>query len=224
MYRKILFTLLVTIMPSYVSLLLIINSTPVLIHILLPYARAEEESGANHTSNSHNNNYNSPDLPFNTFENSTYGIKMIFPSNWNKEENLSEGGSNYGKLVDVVRFSPPFENNNSDKSSENLDIKVDNISDIQPVTLAKYTNDSIEDLGKDFKIIWFDVNATMSGGIPAYKLEYTGIEQDVNLNAMTIFTMKGNEAYIISYMAEPSRYSSDLPMVQKMINSIELLK
>jgi len=84
---------------------------------------------------------------------------------------------------------------------------VDNISDIQPVTLAKYTNDSIEDLGKDFKIIWFDGNATMSGGIPAYKLEYTGIEQDVNLNAMTIFTMKGNEAYIISYMAEPSRYS-----------------
>jgi eukaryotic-like serine/threonine-protein kinase len=166
----------------------------------------------------------SANLTFNTFENSTYGIKMIFPSNWNKEQNLSEGGSNYGKLVDIVRFSPPFENNNSDKSSENLDIKVDNISDIQPVTLGKYTNDSIEYLGKDFKIIWFDENATISGGTPAYELEYTGIEQDVNLNAMIVFTMKDDKAYIISYMAEPSRYSSDLPNVQKMINSIELFK
>jgi hypothetical protein len=213
MYRKIHLALLVAMLPSYTLL----NSC-ILLHILLPHAMAAEEAGTKHPSN------NSANLTFNTFENSTYGIKMIFPSNWNKEQNLGEGGSNYGKLVDIVRFSPPFENNNSDKSSENLDIKVDNISDIQPVTLGKYTNDSIEDLGKDFKIIWFDENATISGGIPAYELEYTGIEQDVNLNAMIVFTMKDDKAYIISYMAEPSRYSSDLPNVQKMINSIELFK
>jgi hypothetical protein len=32
----------------------------------------------------------------------------------------------------------PIEKNSSDKSAENPDVKVDNISDIQPVTLAKY--------------------------------------------------------------------------------------
>ena len=33
---------------------------------------------------------------------------------------------------------------------ESLDIKIDNISDIQP---AKYANNSIQDLRRDFKII-----------------------------------------------------------------------
>ena len=33
------------------------------------------------------------------------------------------------------------------------DVKVDDVSDIQPISLAKYTNDTIEDLTKDSKII-----------------------------------------------------------------------
>jgi serine/threonine-protein kinase len=190
-----------------------------LFHILLPKVIAQETSGKQ-TSN----NNSIANLSFSTYVNSTYGIKMLYPANWNKEQNISGSNSNSSKLADIVRFSPPFENNNSDKSSENFDVKVDNISDIQPVSLAKYTNDTIEDLGKDFKIISLNKNTTMSGGSPAYKLEYTGVEQDVNLNAMIVFTMKGDKAYIITYMAEPSRYSSDLPMVQKMVNSIEISK
>ena len=213
MHNRILFSLLTVIVLSYV--LSLTTSSRMLFHVLLPKAMA----GVNQTSNNYNNV-----TSFITFENLTYGIKLLYPSNWNKEQNLGGSSSNNSKLIDIVRFSPLFQKNKSDKSAENLDVKVDNISDIQPVTLAKYTNDTIVDLGKDFKIISLEKNATMSGGNPAYRLEYTGIEQDVNLNAMVIFTLKGDKAYIISYTAEPARYSSDLPMIQKMINSIQIIK
>jgi hypothetical protein len=46
--------------------------------------------------------------------------------------------------------------------------------------LAKYANNSIEDLRKDFKIIELDRDARLSGN-PAYKLVYTGVDEGVNL-------------------------------------------
>jgi eukaryotic-like serine/threonine-protein kinase len=190
-----------------------------LFHVFLQDVMGEETTGKQ-TSNNNDNRTNT----LLTDGNSTYGINLLYPSNWNKEANVSVSYSDNSTLTDVVRFSPPFENNNPDKSSENFDVKVDDVSDIQPVSLGKYTNATIEDVGQDFKIISLDTNAVVGGNNPAYKLIYTGIERDVNLHAMIVFTIKDDKAYIISYIAEPSRYSSDLPMIQKMINSIELVK
>jgi len=157
-----------------------------------------------------------------TYENSTYGIRMQYPSEWHKEENVSGGSDNKSMLVDVVRFSSPSKNT-SDKFSESLDLRVDNISDIQPITLAKYANNSIEDLRKDFKIIQLDTNASLSDN-PAYKLVYSGVEQGVNLQAMIILTIKGDKAYTISYNSEPTKFTHYLPTLQKMINSFQITK
>lgn len=219
MHTKFLFSLLTIIILNYFSPLTANPRT--IFHALLLEAVAQQSSG-NKT-----NAFmirNSGDLNFATFQNATYGIKMLYPSTWEKEENIGGSGSGASKLIDIVRFSPSFENNNSDKSAENFNVKVDDVSDIKPISLAKYTNATIEDLRKDFKIISEDRNATAGNNNPAYKVEYTGTEEDVNLNAMIIFTIKGDKAYIISYTAEPSRYSSDLPVVQKMIDSIEFVK
>ena len=154
-----------------------------------------------------------------TYENSTYGIRMQYPSEWHKE-NVSGGSDNNSMLVDVVKFSSPSKNT-SDTFSESLDLRVDNVS--QPITLAKYANNSIEDLRKDFKIIELDTNASLSDN-PAYKLVYTGVEQGVNLQAMLILTIKGDKAYIISYNAEPTKFSNYLPTLQNMINSFQITK
>jgi hypothetical protein len=54
---------------------------------------------------------------------------MAYPSNWNKDENIST--SDNGTQLGLVRFGTPFKNS-SDRFSGNLDIKVDNITDIQP--------------------------------------------------------------------------------------------
>jgi len=215
MYNKILFSVLIIAITITVTSVLHANPR-VQFRFLLQDTMGEETIGE-HASNNNTDNSSA----FLLYENSTYGLKIPYPTNWNKEENVGNNNSN-SSLTDVVRFSSPFENNNADKSAENLDVKVDNISDIQPVSLANYTNDTIEDIGKDFNIISLDRNATIGNNSPAYKLEYTGTEQEVNLNAMIIYSIKGDKVYIITYMAEPLRYSNDLSMIQKMIDSIEM--
>lgn len=219
MRSKFLFSLLTIITVSYFSPLT--TSPRIIFHALLPEVVAQQSSGNQTNAVMIDGN---GDLNFTLFQNATYGIKMLYPSTWEKEENVGGNGSGASKLIDIVRFSPPFENSSSDKSAENLDVKVDDVSDIKPISLTKYANDTIEDLRKDFKIISEDRNATAGNDNPAYKVEYTGTDEGVDLNAMIIFTIKNDKAYIISYMAEPSRYSSDLPVVQKMIDSIEIGK
>jgi serine/threonine-protein kinase len=153
-----------------------------------------------------------------TYKNPIFGIKILYPANWYKQENSSS--SNYNStLTDVVTFSPPFKNS-SDIVGKVI-VQVDNISDIKPITLQRYANDTAGDLRQDFKVN--ESNATLAGG-PAYKVEYTGLEASVDLKAMMVMALNGDRAYIISYTAEPEKYSYYLPTVQKMIHSFEILK
>jgi hypothetical protein len=123
-----------------------------------------------------------------TYENSNYGIQIQYPSNWYKE-NVNSGSHNNSRLVDVVKFSPS--SRNTSDNIECLDINIDNISDVQPITLAKYANNSIQDLRRDFKIIVLDKNASLSEN-RAYKLIYSGVEESINLKAILILTIKGD--------------------------------
>ena len=167
---------------------------------------------AEHSKNSSNS------INFLTYENPIFGIKILYPANWDKQENSSSSNDN-STLIDLVAFSPPFKNN-SDIVGK-LIVQVDNISDIKPITLANYANDTVSDLRQDFRVS--ESNATLAGN-PAYKIVYTGLEASIDLKAMMVMTIKGDRAYIISYTAEPEKYSYYLPTVQKMIDSFEILK
>ena len=143
---------------------------------------------------------------------------MLYPTNWDKHENISSSNKN-STLIDLVTFGPQ-PNNRSDTAGK-LILKVDKISDIQPVTLSEYANDIISDLRQDFRVR--ESNTTLAGN-PAYKIVYTGLEANVDLQAMMVLTIKGDRAYIISYTAEPEKYSYYLPTVQKITDSFEILK
>lgn len=160
----------------------------------------------------------SSSINFLTYVNPIFGIKILYPANWDKQENTSSSNDN-STLIDLVAFSPPFKNT-SDIVGK-LIVQVDNISDIKPKTLAEYVNDTVSDLRQDFRVS--ESNATLAGN-PAYKIVYTGLEANVDLQAMMVLTVKGERAYIISYTAEPEKYSYYLPTVQKMIESFEILK
>jgi len=154
---------------------------------------------------------------FLTYENLSFGIKILYPANWDKQENTSSS-SNNSTLYDIVTFSPPLKN--SSNIIGKLAIKVDNISDIKPTTLANYSDAIISDLKQDFRVT--ESNATLAGN-PAYKVVYTGLEESVDLQAMLVLAIKGDRVYMISYTAEPEKYSYYLPTVQKMIDSFEIL-
>jgi hypothetical protein len=167
---------------------------------------------AEHTNNSSNS------TNYLTYENPIFGIKMLYPTDWVKLENTSSPSKN-STLIDLVTFGP--ESNTSSAIPGKLVVKVDNISDIKPKTVSEYSNQIIGDLRRDFKVAQ---STTTLAGLPAYEFVYTGAEENVDLKAMLVLTIKGDRAYIMSYTAEPEIFQSYLPKVQKMIDSFEILK
>lgn len=155
---------------------------------------------------------------FLTYESPIFGIKILYPTNWDKQENASSSSTN-STLNDIVTFSPPLKN--SSDIIGKLAVKVDDISDIKPTTLAIYADAIVSDLKQDFRVT--ESNATLAGN-PAYKVVYSGLEESVDLQAMLVMALKEDKVYIISYTAEPEKYSYYLPTVQKMIDSFEILK
>jgi hypothetical protein len=151
------------------------------------------------------------------YANSTYGIKLQYPSSWDKEEN----GTRQGTETDVVTFSPSAINSNA-----SLDMTIDDISDEKGIALAQYASGSISDLKqsvKNFKLVGLNTNSVLAG-LPAYKSIYTYVGENTIFKDMEIGAIKGNKVYILTYEAGINEYNDYLPIIQKMIDSVEITK
>jgi len=149
------------------------------------------------------------------YANSTYGIKLQYPSSWDKEEN----GTRQGTETDVVTFSPSAINSNA-----SLDMTIDDISDEKGIALAQYASGSISDLKqsvKNFKLVGLNTNSVLAG-LPAYKSIYTYVGENTIFKDMEIGAIKGDKAYILTYEAGMNEYDKYLPIIQELINSFQL--
>jgi eukaryotic-like serine/threonine-protein kinase len=152
-----------------------------------------------------------------TYENSTYGIKIQYPSSWDQEEN----GTRQDTETDVVTVYAPAIN-----FSASLDISIDDISDEKGIALAQYANDGIIDLKqslKDFQLIGSTTNNVLSG-LPAYISIYTYVDENITFEDMEIGAIKGDKVYILTYEAGMNEYDKYLPIIQQMINSFQIMK
>jgi len=158
-----------------------------------------------------------PTTNFLPYVNSTYGIKLQYPSSWDKEEN----GTRQDTETDIVTFYPPAINSNA-----SLDISIDDISDEKGIALAQYAGNGISDLKqslKNFKSIGLTTNNVLAG-LPAYKSIYTYVNENTIFKDMEIGTIKGGKAYILTYEAGINEYDNYLPIMQELINSFQLTK
>ena len=156
-------------------------------------------------------------MNFLPYVNSTFGIKLQYPSSWDKEEN----GTRQDTETDVVTFSPPAMNSNA-----SLDVTINDISDEKDIALAKYASDGISDLKqslKSFKLVGLTTNNVLSG-LPAYKSIYTYAYQNTIFKDMEIGAIKDNKVYILTYEAGINEYNNYLPIIQKMIDSFGITK
>jgi hypothetical protein len=154
---------------------------------------------------------------FLTYENSTFGIKMQYPSSWDKQEN----GTRQDTQTDLVTFFPPDSHSNA-----SLDITVDDISDEKGIPLTQYANDSISDLNqslKDFKLIGSTTNNVLAV-LPAYKSIFTYMDENTIYKDMEIGAVKGDKAYILTYEAGMNEYDKYLPIIQELIKSFQVTK
>lgn len=154
---------------------------------------------------------------FVAYENSTYGIKLQYPSNWDKEEN----GTRQDTQTDVVTFFPQAINSNA-----SLDITIDDISDEKGITLSQYASNNIIDMEqslKSFKLVGLTTNNVLSG-LPEYKSIYSYADQNTLFKGMEIGAIKGDKVYILTYEAGTNEYNKYLPIIQQLINSFQITK
>jgi hypothetical protein len=155
---------------------------------------------------------------FLTYENPTHGMRMLYPSDWNKAEvDLTP----YDYFMEVAQFTVPFESE-LDEFAETVYVSIEDL-EYANENLDNYLDYVVEgrqaqDI-EGFQIINYTTKATLAGR-PAYSFETT--EGNGQYRTMETGTIINDKVYKIFYDAETDKYSLYLPNVKKMIESFQI--
>jgi hypothetical protein len=136
---------------------------------------------------------------FTTYTDLADGISIQYQSGWEKIEYPAVPLSTTGYKV-VVNFLAPIVNS-SDQWRAYLMVQVLNQSIVKSlVPQAK----------------------TTLAGSHGYKLVYTNNEESFHLKTLEVWTTIGDHTYLLIYKAEATKYSSYLPIIQRMLDSFKV--
>jgi hypothetical protein len=136
---------------------------------------------------------------FTTYTDLADGISIRYQSGWEKIEYPGVPLSTTGYKV-IVNFLAPIVNA-SDQWREYLMIQVLNQSTVKSLVPQ--------------------VKTTLAGN-PGYKLVYTNNEESFHLKTLEVWTTIGDHTYLLIYKAEATKYSSYLPIIQRMLDSFKV--
>jgi hypothetical protein len=174
--------------------------------------------GAGGSNMSNNNDSN---IIFLTYENPIYGINIEYPSSWTYQEPEEESSANT-TIFSIVDIAPPiYEDPNV---ATNFQIGIENLQN--PISLDQYARTVINSYrgNLNFSLISVDDNSTLSGR-PAYEIIFTDVTEDgIERKSIERGTVDevNNRAYYIAFNTETSMYEKFLPVVQTMIDSVQL--
>jgi hypothetical protein len=164
-----------------------------------------------------------PTLPtFLRYENSTYGVSLLYPENWE-----IYGGNESGSLTTVADILSPYDANGTNAE---FVLRIDNLATNESTDLEKYRNEAIsiyrtyKEFFPDFKLEGQTIggNGTLSGS-PAYTI--LGSYNDSTYGPQKVKemgTIIGKNVYLIQYYDDMSSFNRYLPIVDKMISSLIL--
>ena len=165
----------------------------------------------------------------------TYGIKIQYPSDWKLVE---RGDNGYHMLNVIAEFLQPnqsiYYNQAISASHNSLRLSVQDyrsFEDTQSKDKDKMIVNQLQNIGNHrigsigiscpgFDLKSYIRNATLAGS-PAYQISFDYSYLDHNKKAIEIWTVKDNKVYIIDYVANENAYDTNLPVVQKMIESFK---
>ena len=186
-------------------------------------AMSGEQHAFSQLSEQDNNSATSP-AGFLTYSNATYGVTIQYPSNWTVDNTEFPGDP----LTQIVGFFSPFESR-VDTYAERLWIAQEQQSFSGDFDLAQYAEQIVSNYNStltDFNLDEIDTETARLGNndSPAYRIVYTERLQpdNIDLKTLEIGTVIEDKVYIITYHAETARYDQYLPIIEEMINSIEL--
>jgi hypothetical protein len=149
---------------------------------------------------------------FLTYEDIATGISIQFPSNWEKSVNLDN----------FVTFRAPPETDTRVYPAA-LGLKIQDLSS-QNVSLQEVTKVQMSDLkaaSQDLKVS--ESTSTTLAGKPAHKVVFSATDNNqVERKAMQLWTVIDDKAILITYKAQPDKYSNYLPTIEKMITSLRV--
>lgn len=148
---------------------------------------------------------------FLTYEDITTGISIQFPSNWEKSVNLDN----------FVTFRAPPEIDTRIYPAA-LGLKIQELAS-KSVLLQEVTKVQLSELRKSNPNLEFsESTSTTLAGKPAYRVVFTATDNNqVERKAMQIWTIIDNKAILITYKAQPDKYSTYLPTIERMISSFQ---
>jgi hypothetical protein len=155
------------------------------------------------------------------YQNTTYGVKMQYPSGWQVAQ-FNNSAANPTKLV-VGFLSPIGVQSITDRIPENILVAVENLSS-RNMGLAPYTTLQLSLLSEGtqgFNLV--ESLPTTIANNPAHQIVYTQPFDQLKLKKMQVWTVKDGMAYLIIYAADEADYSSQLPTVKKMLDSFEII-
>jgi hypothetical protein len=156
------------------------------------------------------------------YQNTTYGIKMQYPSGW-QVAGFNNSAANPTKLV-VGFLSPIGVQSATDRIPENVLVAVDNLSSSN-MALAPYTTLQLSMLSEGIQ--GFDLVESLPttlANMSAHQIVYTEPLEQLKLKKMQVWTVKDGMAYLIIYAADEADYPSQLPTVKRMLDSFEIIK
>jgi hypothetical protein len=151
---------------------------------------------------------------FLAYESPVYGIRTQYPDGW---EILVQSTSN--SSLSLRFYSPP--ENDTDTYRENVRFVIDTISN--NTALSNFTSATLASYLESYPDLKFsEVSSTnlTNNAIPAYKLVASHTQE--GLDFMQIFAINEDKVYTILYSSEKTRYSTYLPIIEKMIDSFEV--
>jgi hypothetical protein len=155
------------------------------------------------------------------YQNSTYGIKMQYPSGWTVTE-FNNSAAAPTKLV--VGFTSPIGvQRASDAVPETVVVGVDELAS-RNMGLGPYTTLQLSLLSESTQ--GFDLLESLPTTIannPAHQIVYTETVDPLKLKKMQVWTVKDGKAYITVYGADESDYSDQLPTARRILDSFEII-
>ena len=156
------------------------------------------------------------------YQNVTYGVSMLYPSNWIQQNNTAVDAED-DRFIVVSEFFSPEE---TDGYFAYVTIAIDSMP--QTTSIESYRSQSIDIYRQDLDFQEFQLLSSGMGnftlaGMPAYSLEVTYTDPEFGpQNVLEVGTIFENRVYYIQYFADPPIYQKYLPIVERMIESFQI--
>jgi eukaryotic-like serine/threonine-protein kinase len=162
------------------------------------------------------------------YQNVTYGVSMLYPSNWT-QQNSTEAGNDTeagnGRFIVVSEFFSPVE---ADGYFADVTIAIDDTP--QSTNIQGYRSQSIDIYRRDpnledFQILSSSIGNFTLAGMPAYAFEITYTDPELGpQNGLEVGRIFDNRVYYIQYFADTPIYQKYFPIVERMVESFQIMQ